>query len=359
MALQVISILPRIEISLSKIQQNCRVLYESMRQKGVSVTGVSKAVQGDPSVAEALISGGLETLADSRLENIERMRCAGVAADFVLLRTSPSQAAATVRLADISMNTELTTIRELSRHAVEQQKLHRFVVMVELGDLREGVLPADLVGFVQSTSSLPNVELAGLGTNLACFRGAPPSDGNMLQLSELVGIIEGEIGSRLAIVSGGNSANISWCQSTKNMHRINSLRLGESIFLGRETLQSNAIHGLEQRAFQLVAEVIESNIKPSRRIGNACKNAFGDKSGSAGVGNGARAIIALGRQDVDVDGLKSVRDYEILGASSDHSVLDTKGSRLAVGDEVRFDVDYSALLSAMSSRYVAKSYSFR
>ena len=156
--------------------------------------GVSKAVQGDPSVAEALISGGVETLADSRLENIERMRCAGVAADFVLLRSSPSQAAATVRLADISLNTELTTLRELSRCAVEQQKQHRFVVMVELGDLREGVLPEDLVGFVRSTLCLPNIELVGLGTNLACFRGAPPDDFNMRQLSELAGVVEGEIG---------------------------------------------------------------------------------------------------------------------------------------------------------------------
>lgn len=172
-------------------------------RKGITVVGVSKAVQGDPSVAQALISGGIETLADSRLENIARMRCAGVAADFVLLRSSRSQAAATVRLADISFNTELSTIRELSRHAVEQQKQHRFVIMVELGDLREGVLPEDLVGFVQSILSLPNIELVGLGTNLACFRGAPPDEGNMRQLSELVGVIEGEIGSSLAIVSGG------------------------------------------------------------------------------------------------------------------------------------------------------------
>lgn len=354
-----ISILPRIEISLSTIQQNCHVLCETMRPKGVRVMGVSKAVQGDPSVAAALVSGGVETLADSRLENIERMRSAGVAAKFVLLRSSPSQAAATVRLADISMNTELPTIRELSRHAVAQQKLHRFVVMVELGDQREGVLPADLVGFVQSTLALPQVKLVGLGTNLACFRGAPPSDGNMRQLSELAGVIEGEVGSGLDIVSGGNSANIHWCESTENLHRINSLRLGESIFLGRETLQSNAIAGLEQNAFQLVAEVIESNVKPALPLENACKNAFGNTSGSAGVGNGARAIIALGRQDVDVDGLKSVCDFEILGASSDHSVLETNGNRLSVGDEVRFNVDYSALLSAMSSRYIAKSYSFK
>lgn len=320
--------------------------------------GVSKAVHGDPTVAGALIAGGIDTLADSRLEHIERMRCAGVTAEFVLLRSSPSQASATVNLADISLNTELITLRELSRHAVSQQKLHRIVVMVELGDLREGVPPKDLVGFVQSARRLPNIELVGLGTNLACFRGTPPNDGNMRQLSELAGVIEGEMGSSLAIISGGNSANLSWCQSTQNVQRINSLRLGEAILLGRETLERNAISGLGQEAFQLVAEVIESKTKLYRPILNTCKNAFGEDSVSAGTEDGIRAVLALGRQDVDVKGLSSTCGFQILGSSSDHTVLNTKTSRLSIGDEVRFDLDYSALLSAMSSRYVAKAYSY-
>ena len=268
--------------------------------------GVSKAVQGDPSVAAALVSGGVGLLADSRLENIERMRCAGVDADFVLLRSSLSQAAATVRLADISLNTELPTIRELSRHAVQQQKQHRCIVMVELGDLREGVLPEDLVGFVKSTIRLPNIELVGLGTNLSCFRGAPPNEDNMRQLSELVGIVEGEIGSSLQIISGGNSANLNWSFSTENLRRINSLRLGESILLGRETLRGNLLDGLGQGAFQLVAEVIESNIKRTGSIANACNNAFGELSTLAGLGTGKRAILALGRQVVSVGGLSCV-----------------------------------------------------
>lgn len=354
-----ISLLPRIEISLPIIQQNCQVLCDSLQQRGLTVTGVSKAVQGDPSIAAALVSGGVKTIADSRLENINRMRQAGVQATFMLLRSCPSQAAETVRLADVSLNTELNTIRELSRHAVQQNTEHRFVVMVELGDLREGVLPEDLIDFVRSTHDLPNIHLSGLGTNLACFRGAPPDDHNMRQLSELVGVIEGEIGAGLDIVTGGNSANLPWLQSTGDVQRINSLRLGEAILLGRETLEGNPIDGLDQRAFQVVAEVIESNVKPSVAIEHAGRNAFGETLAfAAEEQNGERAILAIGRQDVLVAGLRSVRGFQTLGSSSDHMILNTNGNHLSVGDEVRFDVDYGALISAMASQYIAKSYTY-
>jgi predicted amino acid racemase len=49
-----------------------------------------------------------------------------------------------VRSADISLNTELDTLKKLSYYAKASNKNHQVIVMVELGDLREGVLPIDL-----------------------------------------------------------------------------------------------------------------------------------------------------------------------------------------------------------------------
>ena len=68
-----------------------------------------------------------------------------------------------------------------------------------------------------------------------------------------------------------------------------------------------------------------------------------------------RAIAAIGRQDVHVDGL-TPRDgsIEILGASSDHLLLDLTRAPMQVGDTVSFGVDYGALLSASTSAYVKK-----
>ena len=61
-------------------------------------------------------------------------------------------------------------------------------------------------------------------------------------------------------------------------------------------------------------------------------------------------------QDVLVAGLTPCADIEILGASSDHILIDAKELDLKVGDEVEFNLNYGALLSAMTSPYVAKSY---
>ncbi|MBP1688460.1 MAG: arg, partial [Deltaproteobacteria bacterium] len=57
--------------------------------------------------------------------------------------------------------------------------------MVDLGDLREGVWPTDVVPFVRQTRRLPGIRITGLGTNLACFGAIAPSVDNMNQLLEL------------------------------------------------------------------------------------------------------------------------------------------------------------------------------
>jgi len=79
--------------------------------------GVSKAVLGEPAIAQAMIAGGVQFIADSRIENIQKMRRAGISAQLVLLRTAPSRAEAIVQSADINVNIELKTIEKLSYHA--------------------------------------------------------------------------------------------------------------------------------------------------------------------------------------------------------------------------------------------------
>jgi ornithine racemase len=348
--------LPRIEIDLAQIQDNARSLSIRYAQRGIALMGVSKVTLGDPSIAQAMVHGGVKFIADSRLENIQKMQMAGVETQFVLLRSALSQAAAIVEFADISLNTELATLRELSYYAQAADRTHKIIVMVELGDLREGILPGDLRQFVQAAIALPKLEIIGLGCNLACYGGVKPDDAKMQQLSDLVGTIEQELGLKLAIVSGGNSANYNWSESTQNQGRVNNLRLGEAILLGRETLDGKAILGLHTHAFQLVTEVIESKLKPSVPDGEIGRNAFGEVPQFRDRGIHRRVIIALGRQDVAVSGLTPQRDIEILGASSDHVVLDGKGGEFAIGSEVKFDLDYAGLLAVMTSPFVTKEF---
>ena len=253
---------PRIEISLSQIRENTQILSDLYLEKGISLMGVTKAVMGEPSIAKAMIQGGVKFIADSRIENIQKMKSAGISTQFVLLRTPLSQAESIVKNADISLNTEIKTIKNLSYHAKAQNKIHQVIIMVELGDLREGILPYDLPQFIRETLSLPHIKIIGIGCNLACYGGIKPDDKNMRELSELVDLLEKEFQIDLKIISGGNSANYDWFKSSQNVGRINNLRVGESILLGCETVGRKAIPGLHTGAFQLIAEVIESKKKP-------------------------------------------------------------------------------------------------
>ncbi|MGB8701993.1 MAG: alanine/ornithine racemase family PLP-dependent enzyme, partial [Thermosynechococcaceae cyanobacterium] len=330
------ALLPRIEIALSEIQHNARMLSERYGQKGISLMGVSKAVLGEPAIAQAMIQGGVKFMADSRLENIQKMKAAGISTQFVLLRTALSQAESVIRDVDISLNTELETVKELSRYATLHHKIHQIIVMVELGDLREGILASDLFQFIKTVLDLPQINVIGIGCNLACYGGIKPNQSKMRELSELATAIEEKFQIHLAVISGGNSANHEWYESAPQVEKINNLRLGESILLGCETINRKVIPGLYTSAFKLIAEVIESKEKPSLPFGEACQDAFGNIPVFVDRGVRRRVIIALGRQDVLISGLKPIQDLEILGASSDHIVLDSNNAELKIGSEVMF-----------------------
>ncbi len=175
----------------------------------------------------------------------------------------------------------------------------------------------------------------------------------MAELSALADSIEATFGLTFDIVSGGNSANLDWALGGADTGRINDLRLGESILLGREPLHRQPIDGLHTDAITLVAEVIESKVKPSLPWGEIAQTAFGDKPVFKDRGNICQTILALGVQDVDPEGLAPPHGTRILGASSDHLIVESDRP-LPVGDELTFQLNYSALVRAMTSPFVAK-----
>ena len=176
-------------------------------------------------------------------------------------------------------------------------------------------------------------------------------------LSSLADSLEATFGVAVETVSGGNSANLGWALGTSDIGRVNGLRLGEAILLGRDPLRRSAIDGLYTNAITLVAEVIERKQKPTRPWGELGQAAFGPVPARMDRGVISQAILALGRQDVDIDGLEAPDGMDILGGSSDHLVLDTGLRSPEIGSEVRFQLNYSALLRAMTSPFVARKFS--
>ena len=350
---------PCLKINLQKIGNNCRLLQEHCQRRGISVVGVTKAFDGEPKIAKIYIASGFKVLGDSRMDNIARMKAAKVNAEFMLLRIPmPSEVERLVQNANYCLISEPATAKLISNANANNPVAIKLILMIDLGDLREGVLPENASSIAETIEAMENIELVGVGANFACFGGVAPTIAKLQQLLEIKTLIENHIQKKLTIVSGGNSANVSMLLNDSIPPGINQLRLGECLLLGRETLNRHQIPGACIDAVTLCAEIVELISKPSLPSGELGQNAFGQMPHFVDRGVRRRAICAIGKLDIDVEGLKPrTTGVEILGGSSDHLICDVEEAKhLKLGDTVEFSVSYAAFIYAMLSPYVAKYY---
>ena len=337
--------LPRIDIDTQVIRRNAQFLCNRLGRVGISVTGVTKGVGGHPAVAQAMLDGGVVGLADSRLDNVMRLRTAGITCPISLIR-APMRAemAGVVAYCTNSYNTELETIALLGAAALAVGRVHGVMLMVEVGDSREGLLLRDLPAFVLAVHRHSGLRLDGVGVNFACLSGVPPTTAALLYLCAAIATAESASGIRIPQLSGGNSASLPLLLTGPDHARVNNLRLGESILLGCEPVSGRLINGLSDTAFGLVAEVIESSHK-SHRVTVATTR-------PVDISN--QVVLALGSQDTDIQGLGFPLGCTLAGSTSDHSVLDTGKRRRTVGSEVALTMNYSALSRAMAVTAISK-----
>lgn len=350
--------MPRLTIDLAKIRDNTRLVTGSSAKFGIDIFGVGKGLCGLPEVARSMLAGGCAGIGDSRLENLKVLRDSGIDAELMLLRLPElSRAEEVVMYSDISLNSELSTLRALSVAAVRAGVSHGVLLMVDLGDLREGVWPDEFTQLVTETASLPGLRVWGVGTNLTCYGGVAPDDRNMNELLRLSRLAEECLGYELQ-VSAGNSSSINMLLSGQLPRGVTNLRIGEALILGTETLERTLIPGAHSDACVLTAEIIELKEKPSLPIGQLGQDAFGEVPTFVDRGVRRRAIVALGRQDVAIDGIKPRNPgATVLGGSSDHLILDVHDCpELRVGDALDFEVGYGAMLALATSPYVRKQY---
>lgn len=350
--------LPRLEIHEKIIEANARTISDLIRAHGATLWGVGKVTRAHPAVVDALMRGGCIGYADSRLENLVKVRKRRPGIPLMLLRfPGPTTIAKTVAVTDVSLNSSVKTMRLLSREAGEQGRRHKVIVMVDLGDLREGVWPDKLTAVVTEVAKFPHLDVIGIGTNLACYGGVAPTVANMARLVRARDEASAASGLPLDVISGGNSSALDLLAAGKMPREINEFRMGESIILGRNPLDRKPSQGTRQDAVRIVGEVIEVESKPSVpdfEPGQRGQNAFGHFTEFVDRGVRRRAIVALGRQDAVVEGLY-VEDHRmlVLGGNSDHVVVDVEDApEVEVGSEISFWPNYAALLAAATSTSV-------
>lgn len=343
------------------LAHNFRFLKALFEEEKVSWGIVSKLLCGNRNYLKELLDLGVKEIHDSRVSNLKTIKELNPEVQTVYIKPPARRSIKSiVKYADVSMNTELETIRMLSEEAGNQDKMHKIIIMVEMGDLREGVLGDELVAFYEQVFRLPNIRIIGLGTNLNCLHGVMPSQDKLVQLALYKQIIELKFNREIPWISGGTSVTIPLLLNKQIPKGVNHFRVGETLFFGSDLFTNETVPGMRDDVFELFAEVIEITEKPMLPIGELAANPQGitmeidpDLYGKTSV----RAIIDIGLLDIDPKYLVFDESrFEIVGSSSDMLVLDLGSNPLniQVGDVVPFRLKYMGALGILNSSYIEK-----
>ena len=358
---------PRVLIDIEKLRQNLKAVAEITKVRGgMSLAIVTKGVCADPEIIKMVAEEPeADFLADSRIKNIASYAdLAHEKGKETLLLRIPmhEELADVVKYVDVCFVSEISTIRLLNAEASKAGKVQKIVLMIDLGDLREGIFfkNRDTIHQVVSEAlAMENIEFYGIAVNLTCYGAIIPKNDNLSQLVEVAREIEEKHGIKLQMVSGGNSSSIYLVDKGEMPEGITNLRLGEAFLLGNDTAYGEDLPGTTGDAFVLEAQIVELKEKPSLPIGEVGLDAFGQKPYYEDRGIMKRAIIAIGKQDTDLDSMTPLdSDLELMGGSSDHIILDVTHAKreYKVGDVVSFTLGYGGMLKVMTSPYVEKVY---
>lgn len=350
-----------LEMNIDKLKHNYDFLNNLFSSNNIHWAIVSKMLCGNKLFLSEVLKLGIKQICDSRLTNLKTVKLINDKIQTFYIKPPASRDITNIiKYADISINTEISTIRSLSRVAKKHNKVHKIFIMIEMGELREGVLRDDFMKFYEKVFKLENIEVIGIGTNFSCLYGVLPTVDKLIQLSLYEQLIEAKFNKEIPYVSGGSSVVIPLLISKILPKGINHFRIGETFFLGSDLYNNSNIEGMKFDIFKLYVEIIELTKKSTTPSGELGTNVEGksfdfdsDELGKKSI----RAIINLGLLDVEDKHIWPVdKKIELVGASSDMFVIDLKDNpkQYKVGDLLEFNMDYMGILRLMNSRYIKK-----
>lgn len=350
-----------ITLNRKKLKHNFEFLDALFSQNHIEWSVVTKVLCGNETFLNEVLSLPIVEFCDSRISNLQAIKDLSPSAQTVYIKPVPfTYVDDVIRYADVSFNTEVKTLALLSQKAVELGTTHKTVIMVEMGELREGVVREKVLDFFERVKDLPNIEIVGIGTNLTCMNGVLPDYEKMKELYECKKEIENKFGVKIPYISGGASVTIPLILEGEMPKHINHFRVGETLFFGTNVFDNTNVADMFQDVFKLHAEIIEIKEKPSIPDGTLGQNLTGEvKDFSKEPENhiSKRAIIDVGLLEMNLNDLTPEDSaIKMVGGSSDMLVLDIEDveKKYKVGDFITFNINYMGLLSLMNSHYVEK-----
>ncbi len=350
-----------VTLDIKKLHSNFNYLNSFFQKHGIEWSVVSKLLSGNKLFLTELLKFDIKQVCDSRTSNLKEIKSINPEIETIYIKPPPKRAiASVVKYADISMNTEIETIKLLSQEAKKQHKVHKIIIMIELGELREGVLGENFIHFYENIFKLENIEVVGLGTNLTCLYGVLPNHDKLIQLSLYKQLIEAKFNKQILYVSGGSSVTIPLIFQNLLPKGINHFRVGETLFLGTDVYNNSKIKRMQSDVFMLYSEIIELIKKPVVPNGDMGTNVEGEsyELDKTKIGKKTyRAILDLGLLDTEIHHLYFTdKTLKFVGASSDMIVVDLGDNvkNYKVGDLIEIKMDYMGTLRIMNSKYIEK-----
>ncbi|MFA6770132.1 MAG: alanine racemase [Bacteroidales bacterium] len=350
-----------ITLNSDKLKANHQFLNKLFKERGIEWSVVTKLMCGNRQFLKELLKLDISQISDSRISNMKTVKAIKPNVETIYIKPPAKKAIpGVVKYADISMNTEISTIKLLSEEAVKQNVKHKIIIMLEMGELREGVLHENFISFYEKVFSLENIEVVGIGTNLSCMYGVLPSHDKLIQLSIYKQLIEAKFNKKIKYLSGGSSVTIPLIFQGLLPKGINHFRVGETLYLGTDVYNDSVIEGMEVDLFQFYAQIIELKQKPGIPIGEMGTNLEGDPfepESDMSSDISCRAILDVGLLDVDKNHITPKdTSIRVVGVSSDVTVVDLgeNKSNYKTGDFIEFKMDYTAILKILNSKYIDK-----
>ncbi|MEA3494616.1 MAG: alanine racemase [Bacteroidota bacterium] len=361
-----------LQINITEIKNNITKLSKYLKANNIEWSLITKVFSGDKKFMEQILTPeiirDIHSVGDSRLSSLKTLK--EVNEKLTTIYIKPPAAIYVddvVKYADISLNSSYKTISALNKAAKKQNKIHKVIIMIELGELREGVNRDDLFTFYEKIFELPNIEVVGLGSNLGCMYGIEPTYDKLLQLNLYKEVIEAKHGTKLDLISGGSSITLPLIENGTIPKDINHFRIGEAAFFGKSPLKNEQFIDLNIDTFNFYTQIIELEEKGIVPDGVINEASIGHSVGFKDVDLGRstkKAILDFGLLDVDQEGLEiDDKDVKFVGITSDMTVIDIGDNKDAknnkkynVGDMICLDPNYMAVARLLNSKFIEKKF---
>jgi ornithine racemase len=360
-------------IHSNRIKSNIKSLSDYFESKDIIWSLVTKVFSGDLEFLEEILTPDvvekISSIGDSRLTSLKNLRQVNPELKTIYIKP-PAEIYAedVVKYATISLNSSYRTIKALNREAEKQNKVHQVIIMIELGELREGVNRSDILGFYEKVFGLKNIDVIGIGSNLGCMYGVEPTYDKLFQLSLYKELISAKFNKELKYISGGSSITLPLLENNTVPPEINHFRIGEAAFFGISPLKNEKFLDLHTETFEFFANIIELEEKglvPDGIINDANIGYTIDFNRKEDQVTSYKAILDFGILDVDKNDIEPCdEDVNFVGITSDMYVVDlgenkdVKGvKKFKVGDKIKFKINYMAVARLLNSKFIARRYS--